>query len=124
MAKGLRSKCKRANRAQIRKTLTNPIIKKRAEAISQSIKDGLVNKEGVSSIDALKSAFQASSSSLPNISETEDSMAVDMEDEEEEEEEETGEEFKSSRTLAKEAFMKKKGSKAKVNPGKQLVWFK
>ena len=122
MAKGLRSKCKRANRAQIRKTLTNPIIKKRAEAISQSIKDGLVNKEGVSSIDALKSAFQASSSSLPNISEAEESMAVEME-EEEEEEEETGEEFKSSRTLAKEAFKKKRGSKARVNPGKELVWF-
>ena len=119
MAKGLRSKCKRANRAQLRKTLSDPIIKKRAELISKSIKEGLEKKEGVSTINALKSAFQAVNSSATS---TEEDMTIEEEDEEEEEEE--GEEFKSKRTLAKEEFIKKRGSKARINPGKELVWFK
>jgi CO dehydrogenase/acetyl-CoA synthase beta subunit len=121
MAKGMRSKCKRANRAQIRKTLTAPLIKKRAEAISKKIKEGLENKDGVNTINALKGAFQlAGSSAAP----TDENMLVEADEEEEEEEEEAEEEFKSNRTLAKEEFIKKRGSKARVNPGKQLVWFK
>lgn len=121
MAKGLRSKCKRANRAQLRKTLSDPIIKKRAELISKSIKEGLEKKEGVSTIDALKSAFQAANGAVTSA---EDDMTIEDEEDEEEEEGEEGEEFKSKRTLAKEEFIKKRGSKARVNPGKQLVWFK
>ena len=123
MAKGLRSKCKRANRAQLRKTLSDPIIKKRAELISKSIKEGLEKKEGVTTINALKSAFQTANGSAAS---TEEDMTVEEEDEEEEEEEEEdeGEEFKSKRTLAKEEFIKKRGSKARINPGKELVWFK
>jgi Protein of unknown function (DUF2423) len=120
MAKGMRSKCKRANRAQIRKTLTAPLIKKRAETISRKIKEGLENKDGVNTINALKGAFQLAGSSAATADEN---MLVEA-DEEEEEEEEVEEEFKSNRTLAKEEFMKKRGSKARVNPGKQLVWFK
>jgi CO dehydrogenase/acetyl-CoA synthase beta subunit len=116
MAKGLRSKCKRANRAQLRKTLSDPIIKKRAENIAIKIKEGLENKAGVTTINALKNAFKAAGSA-------EEDMIVE-EDEEEEEEEEEGVEFKSNRTLAKEEFIKKRGSKARVNPGKELVWFK
>ena len=117
----MRSKCKRANRAQIRKTLTAPIIKKRAEAISKKIKEGLENKEGVNTINALKGAFQIAGS---NAATTDENMLVEADEEEEEEEEEVEEEFKSNRTLAKEEFMKKRGSKARINPGKQLVWFK
>ena len=50
---------------------------------------------------------------------------VEEEDEEEEEEVvEVGETFKSSKTLSKEAFLKKRGSKPRINPGKELVWFK
>ena len=131
MAKGLRSKCKRANRAHFRKTLTNPIIKKRAELISQAIKEGLEDKEGVSTINALRSTFQVASSGAA-AAVSENSMIVDDEegDEEEEEEEEevveeeVGETFKSSKTLSKEAFLKKRGSKPRINPGKELVWFK
>ena len=120
MAKGLRSKGKRANRAQLRLTLSGPIIKKRAEVIAKSIKEGLENKKGVASIEALKSAFQAASSTTANA---EEDMTIEEEEEEEEEEDE-GEEFKSKRTLAKEEFKKKRGSKARINPGKELVWFK
>jgi Ran GTPase-activating protein (RanGAP) involved in mRNA processing and transport len=128
MAKGLRSKCKRANRAHFRKTLTNPIIKKRAELISKAIKEGLEDKEGVSTINALRSTFQVASSGAA-VAVAENDMIVDeeeVEDEEEEEEEveEVGETFKSSKTLSKEAFLKKRGSKPRINPGKELVWFK
>ena len=51
---------------------------------------------------------------------------AEEEEEEEEEEEvvEVGETFKSSKTLSKEAFLKKRGSKPRINPGKELVWFK
>ena len=127
MAKGLRSKCKRANRAHFRKTLTNPIIKKRAELISQAIKEGLEDKEGVSTINALRSTFQIASSGAAAAAENK--MVVDEEEGEEEEEEEeevveVGETFKSSKTLSKEAFLKKRGSKPRINPGKELVWFK
>ena len=121
MAKGLRSKGKRANRAQLRLTLSGPIIKKRAEVIAKSIKEGLENKKGVASIEALKSAFQAASSTTASA---EEDMTIEEEEEEEEEEEDEGEEFKSKRTLAKEEFKKKRGSKARINPGKELVWFK
>ena len=132
MAKGLRSKCKRANRAHFRKTLTNPIIKKRAELISKAIKEGLEDKEGVSTINALRSTFQVASSGAAiavAVAVAENDMIVDeeeVEDEEEEEEEveEVGETFKSSKTLSKEAFLKKRGSKPRINPGKELVWFK
>ena len=128
MAKGLRSKCKRANRAHFRKTLTNPIIKKRAELISKAIKEGLEDKEGVSTINALRSTFQVASSGAA-VAVAENDMIVDeegVEDEEEEEVEveEVGETFKSSKTLSKEAFLKKRGSKPRINPGKELVWFK
>jgi ribosomal protein L12E/L44/L45/RPP1/RPP2 len=121
MAKGLRSKGKRANRAQLRKTLVDPIIKKRVETLHKALKERLKeSREGISNFDSLKSAFQAASSGG-------DSVAGDMaieEEEEEQEEEEEGEEFKSKRTIAKEEFIKKRGSKARINPGKQLVWFK
>ena len=120
MAKGLRSKCKRANRAHFRKTLTNPIIKKRAELISQAIKEGLEDKEGVSTINALRSTFQIASSGTAAAAGND--MVVD--EEEEEEVVEVGETFKSSKTLSKEAFLKKRGSKPRINPGKELVWFK
>ena len=128
MAKGLRSKCKRANRAHFRKTLTNPIIKKRAELISQAIKEGLEDKEGVSTINALRSTFQIASSgaaAAENDMVVDEEEGVEEEDEEEEEEVvEVGETFKSSKTLSKEAFLKKRGSKPRINPGKELVWFK
>jgi|Transcript_18509 ribosomal protein L12E/L44/L45/RPP1/RPP2 len=120
MAKGLRSKGKRANRAQLRKVLVDPIIKKRVETLHTTLKDKLKeSREGISNFDSLKSAFQAASSGG-------DGVAGDMaiEEEEEEEEEEEGEEFKSKRTIAKEEFIKKRGSKARINPGKELVWFK
>ena len=130
MAKGLRSKCKRANRAHFRKTLTNPIIKKRAELISQAIKEGLEDKEGVSTINALRSTFQIASSGTAaaagNDMVVDEEEGAEEEEEEEEEEEvvEVGETFKSSKTLSKEAFLKKRGSKPRINPGKELVWFK
>ena len=130
MAKGLRSKCKRANRAHFRKTLTNPIIKKRAELISQAIKEGLEDKEGVSTINALRSTFQIASSGAAaaagNDMVVDEEEGAEEEEEEEEEEEvvEVGETFKSSKTLSKEAFLKKRGSKPRINPGKELVWFK
>jgi ribosomal protein L12E/L44/L45/RPP1/RPP2 len=123
MAKGLRSKCKRANRAQLRKTLSDPIIKKRVETLHKALEDKLKeSRDGISNFDSLKSAFQAASSGGDSAA---GDMAIEEEDEDEEEdEEEEGEEFKSKRTIAKEDFIKKKGSKARINPGKQLVWFK
>lgn len=124
MAKGLRSKCKRANRAQLRKVLSDPIIKKRVEVLSEKIKEGLKVKTGVSSISALKNAFQAASSNQQTTEEDMTTEDIEEDDEEEEEEEEEEQEFKSKRQLAKEEFIKKRGSKARVNPGKELVWFK
>jgi CO dehydrogenase/acetyl-CoA synthase beta subunit len=127
MAKGLRSKCKRANRAHFRKTLTNPIIKKRAELISKAIKEGLEDKEGVSTINALRSTIQVASSGAAAVAENDmivDEEEAEDEEEEEEEVEDVGETFKSSKTLSKEAFLKKRGSKPRINPGKELVWFK
>lgn len=124
MAKGIRSKSKRANRSLIRKTLTEPITRKRQELIAESIRRDLAEKGG----DSIKSL----ASLLPGAK-AEKGDTDEME--QEEELEDGGVEAQQGGKLAKTGSkqkgfsflrrdLKPKGSKPRNNPGKELVWFK
>lgn len=116
MAKGLRSKCKRANRALIRKNLTEPINRKRQEEMSAALQKEIDERKG-SSIRSLKDLLPVGK----------DSSNVEMAGEQEESEEEE-EEVKESGKKKGFTFVrrnpKSKGSKPRSNPGKTLEWFK
>lgn len=114
MAKGIRSKSKRANRSLIRKTLTEPMMRERQNVMSAAIKKDLEEKNG-SSLKTLSKALGNSE------------VMKDDDDESEEEEEIT---LPHTTDRKKEGFSflrrnpKTKGSKPRNNPGKQLEWFK
>lgn len=114
MAKGLRSKVKRANRAAIREKLTIPLQKIRQEAISQNIKDSLNVAKG-KSIRNLKSVLDSSSSS--SLSHADEASAeIDAEA--------IIDDAKEGQVVEERVKSKKRGSKPRNNPGKELVWFK
>lgn len=133
MAKGLRSKCKRANRTELRKAVSIPIIKKQQERVATKLQDGLKQKNKSTTILSLrkvlvarnKNAGKGGGVSLAN------GLAQAMAGKEEQDagddgmdEEEEGEEGQpSNKQKAKEEFVKRKGSKPRNNPGKELVWF-
>lgn len=117
MAKGLRSKCKRHNRALIRKNLTEPINRKRQEEMAAALQKELDERKGTS-IRSL--------TLLPGKDGADVKMAGNEEEEESEEEEE--EPVKDNTKKKGFNFLRRnpktKGSKPRNNPGKQLEWFK
>ena len=119
MAKGVRSKVKRANRAALRESLTKPIIKHRTEKIAQSIKEELKKSSG-STIASLRKAFGGKAP----VSNVTSGAAASVEVEEDEDMNVDDTSKKSKGSISKEEFTtKKKGSKPRHNPGKELVWF-
>lgn len=114
MAKGIRSKCKRANRSLIRKNITEPMMRERQDLMAAAIKKDLDEKNG--------STLSGISKALGNN--------VTMKDDDDESEEEatlphtTDRKKKDFNFLRRTGNTKSKGSKARVNPGKTLEWFK
>ena len=137
MAKGLRSKCKRAARSELRKVLTIPIIKKQTERVALKLQDGLKQKNKSTSILSLrkvlvarnKNAGKGKGTSLANglaqaMAGKEEKDAGDDDDADEMDAEDEGEEGQqSNKQKSKEEFVKRKGSKPRNNPGKEMVWF-
>ena len=136
MAKGLRSKCKRAARSELRKVLTIPIIKKQTAAVASKLQDGLKQKNKSTTILSLRKvlvsrnkAGKGKGASLANglaqaMAGKEDQDAGDEGDADEMEAEDEGEEGQQSNAQkSKEEFVKRKGSKPRNNPGKEMVWF-
>jgi RNase H-fold protein (predicted Holliday junction resolvase) len=127
MAKGIRSKCKRASRSQRRNTLSIPVAQARTAKISEQFAKELKDKESCSSIVGLKASMNKSQSM-----DADDKAEEEIEEAEGAEEvvtEETEEEkaAKAAAQLArvKEKFLevKAKGMKGRRNPGKKLDWF-
>jgi hypothetical protein len=90
-----------------------------------SIRAGL-QENNKSTIESLKKAFK-SNSKIPEtkavLAPIEDDDDQDDEMESDEKAAEKSSEKKSKSVIAKETFIKKKGSKARHNPTKPLVWF-
>lgn len=114
MAKGLRSKNKRHNRAQLRTRLSKPQIEKRQQELSEALKKSLEEKNG-STVIGLKSIFPGAL--VPLTANKPAVMDTDGDDEE-------------KVVVTKVAPKKKvekpkvvKGSRARLNPKKQLSWF-
>jgi N-methylhydantoinase A/oxoprolinase/acetone carboxylase beta subunit len=120
MAKGIRSKCKREARRELRKVLSIPIIKKQTLTAHKALVEGLKEKNQSSSIVSLKKVLGKGKGA-------EKAVAMEAEDADGDDEVEVPAEVeppKSKSAIAKEEFVnKKKGSKPKNNPGKELVWF-
>eukprot|EP00428_Durinskia_dybowskii_P064013 CAMPEP_0170385114 /NCGR_PEP_ID=MMETSP0117_2-20130122/16347_1 /TAXON_ID=400756 /ORGANISM="Durinskia baltica, Strain CSIRO CS-38" /LENGTH=120 /DNA_ID=CAMNT_0010640885 /DNA_START=50 /DNA_END=409 /DNA_ORIENTATION=+ len=120
MAKGLRSKCKRANRSLIRKTLTEPIMRQRQAEMSEALKKELAEKRG-DSITTLASLLPGNKAEIKKDEE-------DMEDENEEDatDNQQGGQLPKSGKQKGFSFLrrnpKQKGSKPRSNPGKEMVW--
>lgn len=120
MAKGLRSKCKRANRSMIRKTLTDPLMRQRQAEMAEALAKELAEKRG----DSIKTL----ASLLPgNVVKNE--VADEMEDDEETEVAAGGNVPKTGSKQKGFSFLRRsstkaKGSKPRNNPGKEMVWFK
>jgi len=120
MAKGLRSKSKRANRAALRAEITIPMQIQRQEKIAQKIKDGLNETAKSKSISTLRSAFNLNGS---RINKTKNNT--------EKEEESVAKVTSSSSTsviidgsITDVPPKKRSGSKPRLNVNKELTWFK
>ena len=83
MAKGLRSKCKRANRSLIRKTLTEPIMRQRQADMSAALMKELAEKRG-DSIKTLASMMPGNNATKIVKDVEEDNMDEEAEEENEE----------------------------------------
>ena len=136
MAKGIRSKCKRAARTELRKVLSIPLMKKQTERAVHALTEGLKQKQqdtltGLRKVlvaqKPKKGASSSSSSSSSSSAAGEDEAAAAAADEEDDDDVEMGANEisapKSNAAAAKEAFIKRKGSKPRNNPGKEMVWF-
>eukprot|EP01041_Mallomonas_annulata_P013295 gene13295-28155_t len=122
MAKGLRSKSMRKNRSLIRKLVTIPIIEKRRDDLSIKLKKHLEEQNG-STIIGLKGL-------ITGINENKKMQEMEVTNEKDDEADDADEVMSkpSSKGKGKHKsqvhLIKKKGMKAKSNPGKELVWFK
>ena len=118
MAKGLRSKSKRANRTQLRKVLVEPIIRLRTEHLSKKLEDTLTSKN-CDSLIALTKVFNRNNKNN-------DIMDEDDEDDNDDNDDVDDDNKKKEKSIQlKEKLKKIKGSKPKTarNQGKQLEWF-
>lgn len=107
MAKGLRSKAKRANRAALRAQITIPMQIQRQETIAKSIKDGLVESAKSKSISTLRSAFNGAKGRVAKVAPVAEVAAKPV--------------VVESKL---EAPKKRTGSKPRLNVNKELTWFK
>jgi hypothetical protein len=125
MAKGLRSKCKRANRSLIRKTLTEPITRQRQAEMSAALLKELAEKRG----DSIKSLASLMPNNAPKVVKDVEEDDMDEDEAEEDNEEDAGGKVAKTGskqkgfTFLRRTSTKTKGSKPRNNPGKQLVWF-
>mmetsp|Transcript_25655 Transcript_25655/g.43022 ORF Transcript_25655/g.43022 Transcript_25655/m.43022 type:complete len:91 (+) Transcript_25655:544-816(+) len=83
MAKGIRSKTKRANRTLIRKTVSGPIIRKRQEEMSKALQKQIASRK-LSSISKLKQLLPVEETELKNA------KGNDEDDEDDEDEQDVG----------------------------------
>jgi hypothetical protein len=113
MAKGIRSKSQRKNRSLIRKTVSEPIMRVRQEAMAAALKKELEEKRG-SSLKDLKSKIPGGKVQIDG--------AVEENSDDDQEDEETGKEEKKKFSFLRKTTGKK-GSKPRNNPGKELTWF-
>lgn len=129
MAKSLRSKSKRKNRAALREKLVIPKIKKTTEELAKKLQESLKQKGG-SSILALKAVLrpketmETSQSSEQTVDTLEQGVNEEAEDEAEEDEAEEVNDEQSAKRAKPAAQIRRKGSKPRANVGKELVWFK
>ena len=116
MAKGLRSKEKRANRTKLRNELTIPAMAARQKIIAKRISDDLEKSSG-KTINNLKAVFGNKKSVISKPKE--ESKSDDQKTKG------VGENIaKLTRYSQIELPTKKKtGSKPRINPNKELVWF-
>jgi hypothetical protein len=120
MAKGLRSKDKRANRTKLRQEITIPAMAARQEIIAKRISDDL-NKSTGKSLNKLKAVFgqKSTNSKKPETvsKPAEDDIITKG----------VGENIaklhKYSKITLPVATKKKIGSKPRNNHNKELVWF-
>jgi hypothetical protein len=115
MAKGIRSKCKRASRSQRRNTLSIPVSEARTKKISEEFTKELKDKESCSSIVGLKASMNMGKSNDAEMAEE-----VEVETEEEKAEKAAA---KAAKIKEKLLEVKKKGMRGRANPGKQMSWF-
>ena len=111
MGKSIRSKVMRKNRSTLRKTLVDPIMKKNQEKCANDL-DNAINQRAGSSIGNLKSLLHNGTS-----------MEMDDEAPEKEVVLESANRIKLREKIALLKNKKKTGSKARMNPGKELTWF-
>jgi hypothetical protein len=119
MAKSIRSKSRRHNRAELRRKFSEPIIQKRQEKMAEILSTNMQQKSQGSILN-LKNVFVVnSSSSDAQIDEAEGDVAV------EEEAEDDNKDIKkvAAKLLLKEKLKALKSSK-KQKSEKELVWFK
>ena len=133
MAKGLRSKSARRSRSELRKKISHPVIAKRNLKISNAIKTQVHAASSGSSLMGLKSVLSANKKK--GKEEDEDNDNKGSEDEAEDDEpyyEGAGmnsiynpSELAHNKKVGKVIQVRnKKGKKARMNPGKEMVWFK
>mmetsp|Transcript_13795 Transcript_13795/g.18867 ORF Transcript_13795/g.18867 Transcript_13795/m.18867 type:complete len:113 (-) Transcript_13795:66-404(-) len=112
MAKGLRSKSKRKNRAALRATLSEPIIKQRQENMAEELKNNLEMKSGDTIVN-LKNVLNISNAVVAN-SIIDHGMENDLETDE----------ATNSKLSIKSKPKVFKGSRKSRGSNKTLVWFK
>jgi hypothetical protein len=121
MAKGLRSKSMRKNRSFLRKTVMDPIIEKRQEALQEKLQKTLASKDPTTLL-SLKNILPTSSTIQKKNQEGEADQD-EMDDDEDEEEEEAPVVQKKSKK--QNPYKKDKSNKeTKPKQKKELVWFK
>jgi Protein of unknown function (DUF2423) len=109
MAKGMRSKSKRANRAVLRTKLITPMIVQRQERLSSALKDSIRHKTG-DTLQALTGVFIGIKNDSENM--IEDAQTIDMSSE------------VVAPVLIKKVIDNKVIARAVIrNAGKTLVWF-
>jgi hypothetical protein len=132
MAKSIRSKSKRKNRNALRQQISIPAIKIRQASISKKLTDGLAASHG-STLQQLKKTLASNSMTVE-----EDEVEAEEENEDQNDEDIHPDEVKASEVrelppaLNKNskikvllgASHKRRGSKPRNNPTKQLSWFK
>ena len=117
----------RKNRSLIRKIVSEPIIKKRQEKITEAIKKDLEQKQNGSLTNLMKILTSKSNNKANDNNNDDDDVNLPVDEEEEETKVVQGENIVrytgSKLTSLKVSKTKYTGSKPKLNPGKKLVWF-
>jgi hypothetical protein len=119
MAKSIRSKSRRHNRAELRRKFSDPIIKKRQENVAEILANCIEQKSG-SSMLGLKDVLSVGKGDISGTMEK--SIDDDEELDDVDNEQKTTAKV-AAKILLKEKLKSLKASK-KSNSRKELVWFK